>query len=267
MKSFAGKTLRWEWREGVIELTLDHAPANEIGSAMLSELEQFVAASSVLAPETSVCIISSARKSVFSAGADLRELYRGAAPLPEKERLADLRNFLERIHAVLNALDAAPFVTIAAVHGVCFGGGLELALACDIIIADKMARFAFPELRLGLIPGFGGIPRLKRDLGNAFVRDLLFTGRTVNAARAQAVGLVTQLAGEGEALRIARSTAAQITKFDAVTRAAAKKFIKPVPHEELRREIDLFCELFARPAVMAALKKFVEDSGPMPYLP
>jgi enoyl-CoA hydratase len=267
MKSFAGKTLRWEWREGVIELTLDHEPANEIGSAMLAELEKFVAASGALAPETSVCIISSARKSVFSAGADLRELYLGAAPLPEKERLAGIRSFLERIHAVLNALDAAPFVTIAAVHGVCFGGGLELALACDIIIADKMARFAFPELRLGLIPGFGGIPRLKRDLGNAFVRDLLFTGRTVNASRAQAVGLVAQLAGEGEALRVARSTAAQITKFDAVTRAAAKKFIKPVLREELRREIDLFCELFARPAVMAALKKFVEDSGPMPYLP
>lgn len=267
MRSFTGKTLCWEWREGVIELTLDHEPGNEIGTAMLADLEMFVPAFGALAPETSVCIIASARKSVFSAGADLRELYRGAAALPEKARLAGIRNFLERIHAVQNALDAAPFVTIAAVHGVCFGGGLELALACDIIIADKMARFAFPELRLGLIPGFGGIPRLKRDLGNAFVRDLLFTGRTVNATRAHAVGLVAQLAGEGEALRIARSTAAQITKFDAITRAAAKKFIKPVPHEELRREIDLFCELFARPAVMSALKKFVEDSGPMPYLP
>jgi len=267
MKSFAGKTLRWEWREGVIELTLDHEPANEIGSAMLAELEKFVAACGVLAQETSVCIISSARKSVFSAGADLRELYRGAAPLPEKERVAGIRDFLERIHTVFNALDAAPFVTIAAVHGVCFGGGLELALACDIIIADKMARFAFPELRLGLIPGFGGIPRLKRDLGNAFVRDLLFTGRTVSATRAQAVGLVAQLAGEGEALRIARSTAAQITKFDAVTRTAAKKFIKPIPHDELRREIDLFCELFERPAVMEGLRKFAENTSAHPYLP
>jgi enoyl-CoA hydratase len=267
MKSFTGKTLRWEWREGVIDLTLDHEPGNEIGTAMLSELEEFVAAFGVLAPETSVCIIASARKSVFSAGADLRELYHGAVALPGKERLTGVRDFLERIHAVLNVIDAAPFVTIAAVHGVCFGGGLELALACDMIVADKMSRFAFPELRLGLIPGFGGIPRLKRDLGNAFVRDLLFTGRTVNATRAQAVGLVAQLAGEGEALRIARSTAAQITKYDAVTCAAAKKFIKPIPHDELRREIDLFCELFARPAVMAALKKFVEDSGPMPYLP
>src|SRR5260221_10156529 len=267
MKSFSGKALRWEWRGGVVELTLHRAPANEIGTAMLADLEQFVAAIKSLEADTSACIISSAQNRGFSAGADLRELYHGAVALPEKERNAGVRSFVEKSHEIANAIDAAPFVTIAAVHGVCFGGGLELALACDIIIADKMARFAFPELRLGLIPGFGGIPRLKRDLGNAFVRDLLFTGRTVNATRAQDVGLVAQLAGEGEALRIARSTAAQITKYNAVTRAAAKKFIKPIPQDELKREIDIFCELFTRPAVMAALKKFVEDAGPMPYLP
>jgi enoyl-CoA hydratase/carnithine racemase len=267
MKSFTGNTLRWELRERVLELTLDHPPANEIGTAMVAELERFVASFHALVPETSVCIISSARKSVFSAGGDLRELYQRAAAVPESERSAGVRAFLERIHAVLNAIDAAPFLTIAAVHGICFGGGLELALACDMILADKMARFAFPELRLGFIPGFGGIPRLKRDLGNAVVRDLLFTGRTINATRAHAVGLVAQLAGEGEVLRIARSTAGQITKFDAETQAAAKKFAKPVPYEDLRREIDLFADLFVRPRVMAALKKFVEDSGPMPYLP
>jgi enoyl-CoA hydratase/carnithine racemase len=118
-----------------------------------------------------------------------------------------------------------------------------------------------------LIPGFGGIPRLKRDLGNAFVRDLLLTGRSVNATRAHAVGLVAQLAAEGEALKVARSTAAQITKFDTVTRATAKKFIKPIPEAELQQEIDLFCQLFARPAVMAALKKFYESTESMPYLP
>ena len=267
MKSFVGKTLRWEWRDGVIHLTLDHAPANEIGTAMLADLEKFVAAFPALIPDTAVCILSSNRQHGFSAGADLRELYHGAATLSEKERLAGVRSFIERIHAVFGAMDAAPFTTIAAVHGVCFGGGFELVLTCDIIIADKMARFAFPELRLGLIPGFGGIPRLKRDLGNAFVRDLLLTGRSVNAARVQSAGLVAQLAAEGEALRIAQTTAAQIAKFDGVTRAAAKKFIKPIPHEELRREIDLFCELFARPTVMAALKKFVESTDAMPYLP
>src|SRR6202030_3614254 len=164
-------------------------------------------------------------------------------------------------------IDAAAFVTIAAVHGICFGGGLELALVCDIIVADKMARFAFPELRLGLIPGFGGIPRWKRDLGNAFGRDLLFTGRSVNATRAQAVGLVSQLAAAGEALNVARSNAGVIKKFDSFVRSAAKKFLKPIPHEELRREIDLFCELFTRPAVMEGLRKFAESSDALPYLP
>src|ERR1700688_3923473 len=258
MKHFAGKTLRWEWRDSIVELTLNHGPANEIGTEMLADLEKFAAAIPALAPQTAACIISSARQQGFSAGADLRELYRSAEQLSEKERLSGVRQFLERIHAVLNAIDAAPFVTIAAVHGVCFGGGFELALACDILIADKMARFAFPELRLGLIPGFGGIPRLKRDVGNAFVRDLLLTGRSVNAARAQAVGLVAQLAA---------STAPQISKFDAVVRAAAKKFIKPIPHEDFRREIDLFCELFARPAVDAGLRKFVESTDAQPYLP
>src|ERR1700758_5870539 len=243
MKHFAGKTLRWDWRDAIVELALDHEPANEIGTETLADLEKFATAIPALASDTGACIISSARKHGFSAGADLRELYRSAEPLSEKERLAGVRQFLERIHAVLNAIDGAPFVTIAAVHGVCFGGGFELALACDIIVADKMARFAFPELRLGLIPGFGGIPRLQRALRNAFVRDLLLTGRSVNATRAQAVGLVAQLASEGEALKIAQSTAAQITKFDAVTRAAAKKFIKPIPHQELRHEKHLFFRL------------------------
>jgi enoyl-CoA hydratase/carnithine racemase len=167
----------------------------------------------------------------------------------------------------MNTLDAAPLTTIAAVHGVTFGGGFELALVSDIIIADKMARFCFPELRLGLIPGFGGIPRLKRDLGNAVVRDLLLTGRSFNATKGQQIGLVSQVVGEGEALRIARGTAAQLAKFDHKTAIAAKKFIKPIPYAELEQEIEIFCDLFSRPAVTAGLKKFVESSDAQPYLP
>jgi enoyl-CoA hydratase/carnithine racemase len=178
-----------------------------------------------------------------------------------------VRDYLERIHRLMNAIDAAPLITIAAVHGVTFGGGFELALVCDLIIADKMARFCFPELRLGLIPGFGGIPRLKRDLGNAGVRDLLLTGRSFNAAKAQQIGLVSQMVAEGEALRAARATAAQLAKFDRRAAIAAKRFIKPIPYEELQREIDIFCDLFAQPAVEAGLRKFVESTDVQPYLP
>jgi enoyl-CoA hydratase/carnithine racemase len=267
MKSFRGNTLSWQAADGTIELVLDRAPCNEIGSATLGELEQFVAALDSLQKEARVLIVSSARKEGFCAGADLRELYHRSQALPPAQRLGDVREFLERIHRVMNALDAAPLTTIAGVHGVTFGGGFELALTCDLIVADKMARFCFPELRLGLIPGFGGIPRLKRDLGNAVVRDLLLTGRSINAAKAQSVGLVSQVAAEGDALRVARSTAAQLNKFDRDTAIAAKRFIKPIPHEELRREIEIFCDLFTRPAVEAGLRKFVESTDALPYLP
>ncbi len=114
-------------------------------------------------------------------------------------------------------------------------------------------------------------PRLAKEAiavkVNGVVRDLLLTGRSINATKALAVGLVSQLAAEGEALRLARSTAAQVRKFDRATSAAAKRFIKPVPHEELRREIEIFCELFTRPAVMEGLRKFVESTDALPYLP
>jgi enoyl-CoA hydratase len=267
MKSFQGKTLSWKVVEGTIELQLDHAPCNEIGSATLADLEAFADALGGLQRDAHALIISSARAEGFCAGADLRELYQRSQGLEANERIAAVREFLGRIHRVMNAIDEAPITTIAAVHGVTFGGGFELALTCDLIIADKMARFCFPELRLGLIPGFGGIPRLKRDVGNAVVRDLLLTGRSLNAAKAQSAGLVSQVAAEGEALRVARAAAAQLKKFDRETAAAAKRFIKPIPYDELRLEIEIFCELFTRPAVEAGLRKFAGSADALPYLP
>ena len=262
-----GSALSWTLNDGVIELALHRGPCNELGSASLEELEKFVAALAIMEAEAHALIIYSEMKPGFCAGADLRELYQRSQAMEKLEAAKGVRDFLERIHRVLNIIDASPLTTIAAVHGVTFGGGFELALACDLIVADKMARFCFPELRLGLIPGFGGIPRLKRDLGNAVVRDLLLTGRSFNATKAQQIGLVSQVVAEGEALRAARATAAQLKKFDRATAAAAKKFIKPIPHEELRREIDLFCELFTRPAVEAGLRRFVESTDAQPYLP
>ncbi len=263
----AGSGLSWSISDGVIELALHREPCNELGSASLDEFEKFATALEMMQAEAHTLIIYSEMKPGFCAGADLRELYQRSQAMEKAEAAKGVRDFLERIHRVLNQIDAAPLTTIAAVHGVTFGGGFELALACDLIIADKMARFCFPELRLGLIPGFGGIPRLKRDLGNAVVRDLLLTGRSINATKAQQIGLVSQVAGEGEALRAARATAIQLGKFDRATAAAAKKFIKPIPQEELRREIDIFCELFGRPAVQTGLRKFVESTDAQPYLP
>jgi enoyl-CoA hydratase/carnithine racemase len=267
MNHFEGQTLSWAVKDGVVELVLHREPGNEIGQATLGELEKFAEALPSLEKEAHAAILYSTVKAGFCAGADLRELYFRSKEMEKRAAIDGVRNFLRRIHRVMNAIDGSSLTTIAAAHGVTFGGGFELALVCDLIIADKMARFCFPELRLGLIPGFGGIPRLKRDLGNAVVRDLLLTGRSFNATKAQAIGLVSQVVSEGEALRVARGTASQLGKFDRSTAIVAKKFIKPIPYEELQREIEIFCELFERPAVEAGLRKFVESTEAQPYLP
>jgi len=267
MESFRGQALSWELKGGVVELALHREPNNELGSMALVEAEKFADSLGQLSRAAHALIIYSTIQSGFSAGADLRELYQRAQKLQRADAVRIVRDQLERAHRVMNAIDASPLTTIAAVHGIVFGGGFELALVCDLIIADKTARFCFPELRLGLIPGWGGIPRLKRDLGNAVVRDLLLTGRSFNANKVQQVGLASQVVAEGEALRVARATAVQLGKFDRHTAATAKKFIKPIPYEELRREIDLFCELFTHPAVEEGLRKFVESTDAQPYLP
>ena len=267
MDSFKGNAISWSEREGVVELVLHREPCNEIGSMALAELERFADALQKSGPEVQALILYSRLASGFCAGADLRELFRGIQPLNAEDRSNRVRDFLLRIHHVFNVIDSAPITTIAAVHGVVFGGGFELALTCDMIVADRTSRFCFPELRLGLVPGFGGIPRMKRDIGNALVRDLLLTGRSINANKAAAAGLVSQVVASGEAFQVARSVALQATKFDRQAAQVAKEFIKPIPYAELQEEIRLFCELMGRPAVEEALRKFIESTDAQPYLP
>src|SRR5258708_28594991 len=204
MEQYQGQALSWILRSGIIELSLHRAPCHELGSLSLEELEAFAAELEEMQQHAHALLIYSDLECGFCAGADLRELYQRSQVMDKAAALKGVRDFLERMHRVLNLIDAVPLTTIAAVHGVTFGGGFELALACDLIIADKMTRFCFPELRLGLIPGFGGIPRLRPDVGNALVRDLLLTGRSFNAAKALSPGLVSQVVGEGEALRATR---------------------------------------------------------------
>ncbi len=285
---FGGEALTWRLVPNevgsALVVELHREPCNEIGTTCLAELERLAEYVTAGAGGARALIFHSTVRRGFCAGADLRELHEGLVAREQptgarvglrslgglRSKLAtahEVRGFIDRIHAVFDTLDSAPITTIAAVHGVCFGGGFELALTADIIVADKSARFAFPELRLGLVPGFGGIPRLRRDLGNAVVRDLLLTGRSLNARRAHEVGLVSQVVARGEALSVAHKVAEQAARFDADTTRRAKAFAKPIPHAELEREKDLFLEMMASPVVGAALRRFAESEDLRPYLP
>lgn len=257
--------IEWTYEHGVYELTLAAPPCNEIGSVMLADLQRFLAQ---VDPEAHALIVRSGLRQGFCAGADLRELHRGLHDTPPAERGQRLREFIDAIHDVMDRFDMLPLTTIGVVHGVCFGGGFELALTCDVLIAEKTARFCFPELRLGIIPGFGGIPRLRRDVGGGLIRDLLLSGRSIGAKRAQAAGLVSQVLAAGEGLSAARALAAQTCKFDPVARRAAKTFLKRLPPAaELAAERDLFVALAQGPALLAALDRFVASTDLRPYLP
>jgi enoyl-CoA hydratase/carnithine racemase len=248
---------------GILELVLAKPPLNEIDEGLLSELEQVVRG---LGDARGVLLRSELERG-FCAGADLRALAAAIEDRGHEAVTAEVRGFLTRIGAVFTALDQAPIPVVGAVHGVVFGGGLELALCCDLLVADRSARFGFPELRLGLIPGFGGIARLRRDVGSAVVRDLLLTGRSLNAERAHALGLVSQVVGEGKAAPVARRCLEQILKADPAATAAAKRHAKPHPADELAAEIETFCRLFARPGVAKALAEFAAREDVLPYLP
>lgn len=251
--------------DGLVEVTLARPPLNEIGLELLEALERLVAS----LDEARGLLLASGLPGGFSAGADLRGLHTAIASRGHAAVTGEVREFLRRIGRVLSALDAWPRPTCAAVHGVVFGGGLELMLATDLRVADRTARFAFPELRLGLVPGFGGVARLLRDVGQGHVRELLLTGRSLNAERARETGLVGQVTAPGKHVDVARRAVRQAMKQDPGALASAKALLKRPERLEadLDEEVEAFMRLFARPEVARALEAFAARTDALPYLP
>ena len=259
--------LSWSTDEqGLCTLRLAREPPNELGEASLSALERFAGELRAEgSPIRAVLLVSDLERG-FCAGADLRALHAAIEARGHAAVQAELRAFLERIHAVFSALDQAPQPSAAAVHGVVFGGGLELALTCDLIVAARSARFGFPELRLGLIPGFGGTVRLPRALGSARLLDLLLTGRSLNAERARDAGLVSQVVAPGRQEAAAAGALRQALKLPPAAIAAAKRLAKPHAEAALAAERERFLELFARPECARALAEFAGRDDTLPYV-
>ena len=187
-------------RHGAIEVwTLDAEDTrNAISRAIAAELEERVARIS-RGSGTRVVILTGAGDKAFCAGADLKE----RATMSEPE----VRTFLERLRRVLRAVELSDCVFLAALNGSALGGGTELALACDLRVAAPAAELGLTEVRLGIIPGGGGTQRLPRLIGAGRAKDLILTGRRINAAEAFAIGLVQRLAPEGRLVEVSLSVA------------------------------------------------------------
>jgi enoyl-CoA hydratase/carnithine racemase len=194
----------------------------------------------------------------FSAGADLKE--RRAMSLEETW------GFLDTLNALMNVVAAFPRPVIAAINGAAFGGGLELALACDLRIAADSAELGLPEVRLGIIPGAGGTQRLARIVGVAAAKELILTGRRVKGTRAYMLGLVSEVVPPGLLEEAAVRLAGDVALGGPLALAAAKRAIDggidlPIA-EALALEAACYEEILASDDRNEGLAAFVEKRAP-----
>lgn len=188
--------------------------------------------------EVRAIVLAGAGERGFCAGADVKEERVAGTPIAERRRLTPA--------SWIEVLDRVSKPVIAAIHGICFGGGMELALACDIRMAARDARFGLTETKLGLIPGGGGTQRLPRLIGMGPALDLLLTAETIEAAEAHRLGIVTRLADDREAvLALALELAATIASRPPAAIAFAKEAALGGAHLDLASGLRLEKALFA----------------------
>jgi enoyl-CoA hydratase len=248
------KNLRIETTAGVATLTVNRPQAlNALNSELLAELE---CAFYYLNNEEAVkaVILTGAGEKAFVAGADIREMATMSA-------IAGHR-FALKGQQVMLAMEKMQKPVIAAVNGFALGGGLELALGCDFIYASVKAKLGFPEVTLGIMPGFGGTQNLSRLIGPNKANEMIFTGRMITAEKAQAWGIVNEVFAPEELLDKARETAAAIAGVGSLGVAYAKDAIanglNMTKEDGFRYEASLFGVLFATADQKEGMGAFVE---------
>jgi enoyl-CoA hydratase len=242
--------------DGVALLTIDRPEArNALSFALLAELADEL---DRLDRDglTRVAIIMGAGDRAFAAGADIVEL---ADQTPERLRAEGHFRAWDRIGSIGIPL-------IAAVRGFALGGGCELAMTCDLIVAGEDAQFGQPEIRIGVMPGAGGTQRLTRAVGVARAMELVLTGRMIGAAEAQRAGLITTVVPTGEVLDEAMRLADTIASMPPLAVRAAKRSVLAAAElpltAGLRAEREAFFDLFATDDQREGMRAFQEKRPP-----
>ncbi len=244
-----------ETRGHVGLVTLNRPKAlNALNQALIEELN---AALTVFDADPEIgCTVITGSEKAFAAGADVKEM-------AEKTFVdAFLGGFLESWSGVAQARKPA----IAAVSGYCFGGGCELAMMCDFIIASETAKFALPEITLGIMPGAGGTQRLPRFIGKAKAMDMILTGRMMDAAEAERSGLVARVVAPEKLLDEALAAAEKIASYSQPIVMMAKETVNRAQEttlaEGVRFERRVFLSMFATEDQKEGMKAFIEKRKP-----
>jgi enoyl-CoA hydratase len=252
------ENIKLEITETFAVLTVDRPKAlNALNTKTFLEMEHALDELS-MQKGVRALIVTGGGEKAFVAGADISEM-------------ADLhaeggRRFSALGHRIMATLEALPFPTIAAVNGFALGGGLELALACDLIYASEKAQLGLPEVGLGVIPGFGGTQRLTRLLGRARAKEMLFTATRVDAAKAKEYGLVLDVLPADGLMAHCREVAEKIAKAGPLAVAEAKRIVEWGADQDLRAanalEQQAFGLLFGTEDQKEGMKAFVEKRKP-----
>ncbi|QJS99342.1 enoyl-CoA hydratase/isomerase family protein [Streptomyces asoensis] len=209
--------LRVELRDRIAVLTLDRPERlNAVGSGTVDRLTR--ALNDIRDNDDVRALVVTGAGRAFSAGADLGEIESFTTP-------GQFRAFVGRLTEAYALLEDFPKPSVAAVHGFAFGGGLELALACDLRVAERGALLGLPEMKLGVLPGAGGTQRLPRLVPPAVAKQMILTGEPIDAERARELGLVNELAEPGAVLETARALAARLAAGAPLALAAGKRLI------------------------------------------
>ena len=247
------KTVLLEKKDGIAVVTISRPEAlNALNSTVIGELEEVIAA---LERDLTVrAMILTGEGRSFVAGADIGEQY----PLD----LGGGRRWGQRGSALFRRIEKLEFPTIAAVNGFALGGGCELAMSCDIILASEKAKFGQPEVGLGITPGFSGTQRLPRRVGAAKAKELIFSGKMIKADEAKAIGLVNEVFAP-EALL---DGAMEMAKSFAKNAPIAVKYAKACIDRGLQMDMDggiaceneLFAMCFATADQKEGMKAFLD---------
>ena len=238
-------------------LTLDRPEAlNALSFATLRELD--AALDQVAAGDARALLVTGAGERAFCAGADIKELMN--RPLAQGRR--DMANG----QRIISRFGQLPMPSIALINGYAFGGGLELALACNFRLALKTARLGLPEIKLGLIPGYGGTQRLPRLVGEARALEIIMTGRTVTTDEAERIGLVNRLV-DGDLMAAGKAFAREMTGYGlpalALARDAVTRALDAPLAEGLKLEADLNTLAFQTADAAKGMAAFIEKRKPV----
>lgn len=247
--------LRLDLTPPVAELILDRPQKrNALSSAMWQALPALIAKAAA-DPQIKVIILHGGSAGAFAAGADIsefEEIYATAESAARSGRI---------IAAALDALESCPKPVIAAIQGACVGGGVSLAMAADLRIAGREAKFGITPGKLGLVYPAGDTRRLISAIGTGAAKELLFTGRIIDAGEAREMRLIDRLCGEGEALAAARALAAEISSVSQWSLRATKAMIRGLQDgwaETDRRAEELFIAGFSNEDFAEGYRAFLE---------